>query len=185
MKRLFGAVLVALLVAVAAVQAAAPVAVDPEMSKITATMRQMGVPVEGRFKQLSGTVLFDADDLAQSTARLVIDTTSFDIGMSDFNKEVAKPEWLDSKNHPEAVFEAQGLTALGGDRYEVTGTLTLKGKTVEITTQLAVSRSDQGLSFSGEWPLKRQDFEIGGSGWEGVVDETVLVRFTLFQPTSP
>ncbi len=184
MKRRVGPVLGALFLAVATVQASAPVAIDPEASKITATMRQMGVPVEGRFKQLSGTVLFDADNLEQSSARLVIDTTSFDIGMSDFNKEVAKPEWLDSKNHPEAVFEASGLTSLGDDRYEVTGNLTLKGKTVELTTQLTAQASDAGLRFSGEWPLKRQDFDIGGSGWDGVVEDTVVVRFTLVQATS-
>jgi polyisoprenoid-binding protein YceI len=170
----------------AVVQAAAtPVEIDPAKSRVTATIRQMGVAVEGAFTSVTGTVQFDPAAPESGATRLVIDTTSFDIGMSDFNKEVAKAEWLDSKRYPEAVFTAEGLKSLGNDRYEVTGSLDLKGKTVEVTTELTVADVDGGRSFSGEWSMDRQDFDIGSSGWDGVVDDTVLVRFVIHQPDAP
>lgn len=166
----------------AAAHASTPVEIDPAKSRVTATMRQMGVPVEGAFATVSGTVQFDPKAPAGGAARLVIDTTGFDIGMRDFNEEVAKPEWLDSARHPQAVFTAEGLKPLEDNRFEVTGALELKGHEVELTTELSMAAAEGGRLFSGEWPLKRQDFDIGSSDWDGVVDDTVLVRFSIFQP---
>jgi len=162
--------------------AAGPVKIDAAKSQVTATIRQMGVPVEGEFRSVSGTVQFDPAAPERGAARLAIDTTTCDLGMRDFNKEVAKAEWLDSQRHPDAVFTAKGLKPLGGARYQVTGTLELKGKTVDLSTEVTVADVDGGRRFSGAWPLKRQDFDIGSSGWDGVIDDTVLVTFSIFQP---
>ncbi len=41
---------------------------------------------------------------------------------------------------------------------------------------------DGGRRFSGAWLLKRHDFDSGSSGWDGVIDDTVLVTFSIFQP---
>lgn len=167
---------------VAAATASSPGARLSGESTLTAVVRQMNVPVEGRFTRFEGFVDFRPDDLAGSRAELKVDTTSFDLGMADFNAEVAKPEWLDSRNHPEARFAAQGLTALGEGRYRTEGTLELKGRSAPLAAELLLSEADGKRVFTGEVPLDRSAFAIGSRSWDGVVDRTVTVRFRLVQP---
>lgn len=158
---------------------AAPV--DAAESRLSAVVRQLGVSVEGDFRRFDGEVTFDPAVPETATARLVIDTGSFDLGMRDFNAEVAKPEWLNVTEHPEAVFTATGLAPLGGDDYRLTGHLVLKGRKAPVDTSVTVTRADGFRYFEGEWSLSRATFGIGGSSWEGVVDDAVRVRFRIAQ----
>ena len=57
--------------------------IDAAKSMVTATGKQMGVPVTGKFKKIAGDVVFNAAQLAQSKARVDIDVGSYDMGMVD------------------------------------------------------------------------------------------------------
>lgn len=176
-NRIFGVVLVTAMTALNA----GSVAVISERSELVAVFKQMNVPVDGRFTRFNGSVVFDADRPSEAEAELLIDTTSFDLGMADFNAEVAKAEWLDSGNHPEARFTARGLQALGEGRYRATGTLNLKGRRAVLSTELTVTHQDGLRIFAGEVPFSRTAFAVGDKGWDGVVDDTVVVRFRIVQ----
>jgi polyisoprenoid-binding protein YceI len=161
---------------------ASGVDIDARRSVLTVVFEQMGVPVEGAFTRFSGTLSFDPADPATAAAELRIDTASFDLGMADFNAEVAKPEWLDSETHPQARYRVQGLTPLGEDRYRAEGELSLKGRTAALPAEIAVREEGALRLFSGEVRFDRTAFDVGGGGWEGVVEDEVLVRFRIAQP---
>jgi polyisoprenoid-binding protein YceI len=156
--------------------------IDAAESQLSAVVRQLGVSVEGDFRRFDGEVNFDPAAPEAATARLVIDTGSFDLGMRDFNAEVAKPEWLDVAGHPEAVFTATGLTRVGEGDYRLTGQLALKGREAPVDSTVTVTQADGYRYFEGEWSLSRATFGIGGSSWDGVVDDAVRVRFRIAQP---
>jgi polyisoprenoid-binding protein YceI len=162
--------------------ASAAVGIDPGKSQVTATFRQMGVPVEGSFQQVSGSITFDAEKPAEAKAEIAIVTSSFDIGDEDYNAEVRKPEWFDSKQHPQARFAAVGLKPLGAGRYQAIGKLTLKGKAQTLTVPFSVREEAGATVFAGSLPISRKFFDIGGAGWDGTVEDQVTVQFHLVQP---
>lgn len=153
--------------------------VDPARSRVVATFRQMNVPVEGSFGRFSGSVNYDPANPAASSAELSIDTTSFDVGDEDYNAEVRKAEWFDSKAHPQARFRATSFRALGVDRFEAEGELTLRGRTRTVKAQVNVKTDGGGRRFEGELPLSRKAFGIGDPDWDEVLEDGVTVKFTV------
>ena len=167
-----------------AVFAASSAPVDAGKSRITATFTQMNVPVDGRFARFSGNVSYDAGNVAASSAELSIDTASFDIGDEEYNAEVRKKEWFDSKAHPTATFKSSAIRPLGEDRFEATGTLSLKGKTQTVKAPVSVKAEGTTRRFEGELPVSRAVFGLGDAEWNEVLEDKVLVKFVVVVPAS-
>lgn len=97
-------------------------------STLTFTSKQMGVPVDGSFRKFATTLTFDPAKPANASARLELDLSSIDAGSPDANNEVVGKPWFNLKAFPTATFVSSSVKPLGGDRYELTGKLTIKGK---------------------------------------------------------
>lgn len=169
------AVTLALLLAASA--ALAPVATGA--SRITATFRQMNVPVEGEFTSFRGGVAFTPQVPGGSRATLEVDTGSFTLGDAEYDAEARGREWLDSKTHPRAVYTADRIAARGADRYVASGTLALKGRSVPLDVPFTTRDAKSGRVFEGEFPLSRKAFGIGGAGWADTLEDPVVVRFRI------
>ena len=155
--------------------------IDAARSKVTATFRQMKVPVEGVFTRVAGSIAFDAANPVAASARIDIDTASFDLGMDDYNAEVRKKEWFDSAAHPKASFVSSSFRALGGERYEARGTLSIKGRSQPVTLPVTVRVEGKALVFDGTLPVSRKAFGIGDASWDEMVEDPVRVQFHIVQ----
>jgi polyisoprenoid-binding protein YceI len=153
----------------------------PEQSVITFVSRQMGVPVEGSFGRFDGQIAFDAKQPERSRIGVTVDLASVKIGDDTTSAELRKPGWFDTAKYPQASFVSGTVKALGGNRYQVAGQFSLKGRTQPIT--LAVTLRPQGaLTFAeGGFTLKRLDWRIGDGEWNDVslVANEVDVKFRL------
>ncbi|MBX6421049.1 MAG: YceI family protein [Nevskia sp.] len=172
--------LIAAALAVGAVQAGP---IDAAKSRITAQFTQMNVPVEDPFTRFSGTVDFDPAHPERARAHLDIDLSSFDLGDPDYSAEICKPEWFDCAHHPRASFEASALEPLGGGRYALSGTLSLKGKTQDLRIPVTLVNLSGANAFDGAVTISRSHFEIGGPDWKDVVADAVKVSFHIVIPT--
>ncbi len=153
--------------------------VDATKSEITASFRQMNVPVAGRFKVFRGTIEFDPRNAAAGHARIEIDTASFDVGAPEYNDELHAKEWFDTLTYPLAVFVSSRVKPAGKDRFEAKGRFTLKGKTQDLTVPFT-QRSANGVRvFEGELPLSRKAYAIGGADWDGTLEDKVIVKFRI------
>lgn len=164
---------------------AAERAIDVSKSTVSAVFTQIGVPVEAPFTRFSGTVDHDPAKPADARATLVIDTASFDIGDDDYNAEVRKPEWFDSTRFPKATFTATGLVPAAGGAFEATGTLNLKGRSVNLKAPVAIRTGAGGTVYSGTATISRKAFGIGDPSWEDTVEDAVRITFTITVPAAP
>jgi polyisoprenoid-binding protein YceI len=167
-----------------ALDAAADTALNAAKSTVSASFSQMNVPVEAPFKRFGGTVAFDPANPAQAKAHLDIDTASFDLGDEDYNSEVRKPDWLDTAKYPKATFDASGLKPLGGNKYEASGTLSLKGKTQALTVPVTLSSAGGINTFDGSVTISRAYFNIGDAQWKDTVADPVSIKFHIVVPAS-
>ena len=155
----------------------------PEGSEIRFVSKQMGVPVEGRFTRWQAQVKFDAKQLQAAQVGFSIDTRSITFGAADTEAEAAKPAWFHSAQFPQAVFKSTAVKSLGGGRFEVAGTLSIKGQTREVMVPvtLASGAAAGQATASGSFTLKRMDFKLGEGEWSdvSVVASEVQVRFKL------
>jgi len=169
------------LLAAASVHAEEYSAVQADKSSVSFVFRQMGVPVDGRFGRFAAQLRFDPARPAAASATLDIDMASVDAGSAEANDEVAGKLWFNTKVHPTARFVATGFRALGGNRYEAVGKLSIKGRTQDITAPFAFTAQGRSGIAEGALTIKRADFAIGEGIWadfETVANE-VQIKFRL------
>lgn len=159
---------------------AAPI--DAKQSQIKATFKQFNVPVAGEFRKFSGDVDFNAAKPELTKASVTVQTDSYDLGDPLYNKEVAKPDWFDSKKHPNSSLTITSVKPAAGGAYTAVGELTLRG--VKKSLQFPVKISSKGNTnvFTGQARVKRLDFGVGADGdWgdETLVANEVVIDFKL------
>ncbi|MGV2291265.1 YceI family protein [Trinickia sp. YCB016] len=155
--------------------------VDLAKSTITATSKQMNVPVEGTFKKFSAQVNFDPTKPAAGSAQITVDTGSYDLGDPSYNDQVAGKDWFDAKTYPTATFVSSAIAPAGGNKFNVTGKLTIKGKSQTLTVPVTVTQQGATQAFDGTLPIKRLQFDIGTGEWKdtSTVADEVAIKFHL------
>lgn len=156
--------------------------VDYNRSQISFISRQMNVPVEAKFKKFTAQIKFNAAKPETGMVAIEIDVGSFDIDNDEVNADVQKKEWFDNKSFPKATFSSSSVRALGNNRYEARGPLTIKGKTNEITAPFIVKTDSSGNTlYEGMFNIRRLQYNIGEGVWKhtDVVADEVQIRFKL------
>jgi len=165
--------------------AASAQAIDPARSSVSATFKQMGVPVEGKFKKVGGQVAYDPANPAAAQAKVDVDITSFDLGDPQYNREVQQKDWFDAARFPGASFVSTGVRVIGAGRLEASGKLAIKGRSASVSMPLSL-RSDAGATvFEGSLPIRRLAFGIGEGEWKdtALLADEVIVKFRLVVAT--
>jgi polyisoprenoid-binding protein YceI len=160
---------------------AAPVsaATDTAQSRIAFTFVQMKVPVEGAFQRYTASIHFNAEQPERSRAEIDIDLNSIDTGSSDADTEAKRKPWFYTAQYPTATFRSTAIRRAGEDRYEVSGALTLKGRTRNLTAPVEVRRTGAQTVYEGVFSINRLDFSIGDGPWADIdtVANEVKLRF--------
>ena len=158
-----------------------PATLLPAQSEITFTSTQMGVPVDGRFRKFDAKVTLDPKKPETGSVALTIDAASATLGVTETDAEFIKPNWFDTAKFAQASFKSTAIKALGGGRFEVAGTLTIKGTTQPLTVPVTVTSSGAQSIAAGSFTIKRLVFKIGEAEWAdtSLVANEVQVRFKL------
>ena len=155
--------------------------VVPAQSEISFVSRQMGVPVEGKFRQWTAQIAFDPKQAAAGKVGFTIQTGSASFGSPETDAEVPKAPWFNVAKFPTASFASSAIKPLGGGRFEVAGTLSIKGSSQPVVVPVTVSQSGASSTASGSFTIKRLDFKIGEGEWAdtSMVANDVTVKFRL------
>ncbi len=173
--------LFALGIALPCIVLAAALKVDPAKSTVSATFKQMNVPVEAKFKKFSAQIDYDAAKPEASKAAMEIDVASFDLGDPEYNREVLKKEWFNAAQFPKASFVSTAIKPDGSGKMNVSGKLTIKGKTADVQFPATVKKDGALTVFEGTLPIKRLAFNIGEGEWKdtSMVADEVLIKFRI------
>jgi polyisoprenoid-binding protein YceI len=174
-----------LIAAAALVAAILPAAAQqklvPAQSEIAFTSKQMGVPVDGKFKKFDAQVAFDPKKPEAAKIGFTIDLASVSLGAAETEAEVVKPDWFNTKAFPQATFQSGAVKGLGGGKFEVAGKLAIKGATKDVVVPVQVTQAGPNTTASGSFTIKRLDFKIGDGDWKdtSMVANDVVVKFKL------
>jgi polyisoprenoid-binding protein YceI len=109
--------------------------IDPAHSDLTITARHLMVTkVRGTFADISGTIEV-AEDPADSSVRVVAKAASVTTGAADRDNHLRSPDFLDADRYPEVTFQSTDLER-DGEKWALTGDLTIRGVTKPVTFDL-------------------------------------------------
>jgi polyisoprenoid-binding protein YceI len=167
--------------------AAAELRLLPAQSEIAFTSRQMGVPVQGRFRSFEADVDFDPTHPEAARIALRIALASAAIGTAETEAELAKPGWFDTRRFPTASFVAGAVRPAGPGRFDVAGKLTIKGSARDLVVPVTLQQAGAQTTADGNFVLRRSDWRIGDGDWSdpSLVADEVQVRFRLALSASP
>ncbi|MDN5721963.1 MAG: YceI family protein [Corynebacterium sp.] len=163
--------------------------IDPAHSEIGFTARHaMVTKVRGSFNEFSGTAT-SGENLADAAISVTIAASSLDTRNADRDGHVKSEDFFDVEKFPEITFTSTSVTAAGDDALEVTGDLTIKDVTKQVTVpfefdgEVVDPWGATRVGFSGSTTINRTDF---GLTWnaplktDGVlVSEKITLNFDI------
>ena len=162
--------------------------VQSDKSTLAFAYKQMGVPMEGRFRKFAARIVFDPARLSEAQAQIEAYPADIDTGLSDADTEVLGKQWFNAKVYPSAQFVATSVKALGDHRYEALGKFTLKGKSQSVSVLFTFNPEGGTVGvFDGAFILKRLDYAIGEGAWSDVsaVANEVQIKFHIVANAAP
>ena len=153
----------------------------PTQSEIAFTSKQMGVPVDGKFRKFDAQVAFDPKKPEAAKIGFTIDLASASLGAPESEAELAKPDWFNTKAFPQATFQSTAVKALGGGRFDVSGKLAIRSIGRDVVVPVTPVQVAGNTTASGSFSIKRLDFKIGDGEWKdtSMVADAVQVKFKL------
>lgn len=147
--------------------------IDKTHSEATFQVRHLLSKVRGRFADFAGDVTFDAAAPERSSVNVTIQAASIDTSTPDRDTHLRSDDFFAVERFPTITFVSTAIAPKGNDRFDVTGTLTIRGvsRTVilamEFLGQAADPWGNQRLAFEGEVTLNRKDF---GLNWNAALE---------------
>lgn len=161
--------------------------VDGVHSSMVYRISHLGVaPFYGRFDKISGEFNWDKDNPGSSSFNVTIDTESVNSNNGARDKHLKSGDFFNAKEFPEITFRSTGLTK-AGDAWEVSGDLTMVGKTKPVKATLKfVGQKDVGPQMGGvkagfdiTFTVKRSDFGMSYGLDNGALGDEVQVMLGL------
>lgn len=147
---------------------------DPVHSGVQFAVKHMVVTtVRGKFTRFQVDVDFDETSPERSGVQARIDASSIDTGAPDRDAHLRSPDFLDAERYPEIVFRSSRIDPIRGDRYRITGDLTIRDVTREVVLDATLGGvgknpwGQQVAGFSAETAINRKEF---GLNWNAALE---------------
>jgi polyisoprenoid-binding protein YceI len=138
--------------------------VDASHSSVEFRVKHLGIStVKGYFRDFEGQLVVP-DDLSQAKITGTIKAASIDTNEPKRDDHLRSPDFFGAEEYPELTFESTRVDVIDENEFHVTGNLTLRGVTREITLHAEITGTEQdpwgntrvGIEAQGE--LNRADY---------------------------
>lgn len=142
--------------------------IDPDHTVAAFTVRHMMLfNVRGQFNAVSGSIDFDPADIAASRVEATIGVQGIYTGIKKRDDHLRSPEFFDADTYPTITFKSTKVEDRGGKRFAVTGELTIRGITREVTLDAEYCdpvkdpfEEGTSIGFAATAVIDREDFGL-------------------------
>ncbi len=129
---------------------------DPTHSEVTFKVKHLMISnVKGEFKNFDVTV--DGEDFESSKVNVSIDTGSVFTNNTDRDNHLKSADFFDVENYNAMTFESTSFDKVDDDEYKLTGLLTIKGVSKEVTLDV-----EFGGTNKDPWGNEKAGFTLEG-----------------------
>jgi polyisoprenoid-binding protein YceI len=143
---------------------------DKAHSVIGFRIKHMGlVDIPGYFRDFTGTVNYDAQDVTKSTVNFTAKMTSVDTGVAPRDNHLRTKDFFEVETYPEMTFKSTKVEKKGKN-FVVTGDLTMKGVTKQVSLPFQVvgfvtdARGGTKMGVISETVINRRDYGVNYGG---------------------
>lgn len=157
--------------------------VDQAHSTVGFSVRHIFTRVPGEFNDFDGTIVYDAANPANSKVDFTVQAASIDTDNERRDGHLKSADFFDVEKYPTLTFKSKKVTGSGND-LQVTGDLTIRGVTKEVTVPVEVLGAAGGKAgFATEFQINRQDYGVQWNrameGGGTILDDEVTIRIDI------
>src|SRR6185312_7848375 len=152
---------------------------DPFHTQVEFAAKHLGMmTVRGHFAEVQVTGTINPDQPEASAIEVTIQTSSIRTHHPQRDNDLRSSNFLGADEYPTMTFKSSRIEHVGGDRYTMTGDLTIKGVTKPVSLNMVrlgeFSDPMMGhrIGYSGENKINRKDF---GMNFNPVLDGKFVV----------
>jgi polyisoprenoid-binding protein YceI len=140
---------------------------DPAHTRVGFVARHaMVTKVRGQFNEFEGSASIDGADFAKSGVQLTIQAASIDTHNEQRDGHLRSNDFLSMDEYPQITFASTAVRETGPTSFEVTGDLTIKGVSNQITIPFEFEGAatdpfgNQRIGFEGSVVINRKDYGV-------------------------
>jgi len=138
---------------------------DPYHTQVEFSAKHLGMmTVRGHFAEVTATGNLDPEHPERSTVEATINTASIRTHNEQRDNDLRSSNFLEIDKFPTMTFKSTKIEHAGGDRYRVTGDLTIKGITKSVTLSAVKygefndAQMGHRIGYAAETQINRKDF---------------------------
>ena len=156
---------------------------DPNHASLIWKLNHLGFSTFiGTFNEFEASLDFDPEDIENASLEVVINTSSLDVDIPEFEEELRGDNWVDVAVFPQAVYRTtRFVESVDEDTFLFEGDLTLLGTTAPVSLEVNFHGGGRNfltrsytVGFSGSAKFNRSDFGLDRFTSFGVGDEIDL-----------
>ena len=129
-----------------------------ESGAVIFTVKNMGINTNGELKGLKGNIHWDENNVSKSSMNVSVDVSTINTDIEMRDKHLRSEDYFEAVNYPQITFQSTSINAGA-----VTGKLTIKGVSKNISFPYTVKKVNGMYVFEGKFSINRKDFNVGGS----------------------
>lgn len=142
--------------------------------------KKVGDSHEGGFAEFSGYFTVADGKPVGNDHRVEINMLSTYSDNDKLTEHLLNDDFFATEEHPTTVFDVIEITHKGDQAYSVSGNLTLRGTTKNITFPTTVEESGDGIRIKANFNINRMDFGVAYQGvGDNFINEEVVLKFDL------
>ena len=152
---------------------------DPVHSAIEFSVRHLAISkIKGKFKDFEAKMVFDGKAVENGSAEFTIQVASLDTDNEKRDTHLKSSDFFAVEENPTITFKSKKVSAVKDGRFQITGDMTMRGVTKEVTFDCELHGVVTGpmggtrAGFSAETTINRHDF---GVSWSKTLDAGGLI----------
>ncbi len=160
--------------------------VDHMHSFVNFSVKHMGISfVDGSFKKFDGTVTAAKADLTDAKINFTVDVNSINTGVDMRDGHLKTDDFFNAASFPDMKFESTAFKKLSGNKYELTGKLTIRDVTKAVKFDVVyggTAKDQQGntkAGFQATTTINRLDYNIKYDPTGAGIAKDIAIRLNL------
>ncbi len=159
--------------------------IDAVHSQVGFKVRHFVAKTAGRFTKFEGVIKVDTADVSKSSVEVSIDAASVNTDNEGRDKHLRSADFFETDKFPTITFKSTAVKEVAKGKLEVTGNLTMKGVTKQVTFPITNAGTRPGMKpgtvlagfIDGALKVNRMDYGIKYG--PAVVGEEVEIELNI------